>query len=66
LIRTFFETVEDHRPTFFSAVPTIYTMLAALPDEVAPDTSSVRFGICGAAPARRNCWAGLRLATGFL
>ena len=49
--RTFFNTVERHRPTFFSAVPTIYTLLAALPDDVRPDMSSVRFGICGAAPA---------------
>lgn len=49
--RTFFDTVEHHRPTFFSAVPTIYTLLAALPDDVHPDMSSVRFGICGAAPA---------------
>jgi acyl-CoA synthetase (AMP-forming)/AMP-acid ligase II len=48
---TFFDAVEQHRPTFFSAVPTIYTLLAALPDDVRPDTSSVRFGICGAAPA---------------
>jgi long-chain acyl-CoA synthetase len=49
--RTFFDVVESERPTFFSAVPTIYTMLAALPEDVVPDTSSVRFGICGAAPA---------------
>jgi long-chain acyl-CoA synthetase len=49
--RTFFDTVERERPTFFSAVPTIYNMLAALPDDFAPDTSSLRFGICGAAPA---------------
>ncbi|MHA3018896.1 class I adenylate-forming enzyme family protein [Mycobacterium sp. BMJ-28] len=49
--RTFFGTVEHHRPTFFSAVPTIYTLLAALPDDVRPDMSSLRFGICGAAPA---------------
>ena len=38
-------------PTYFSAVPTIYTMLCGLPDDVAPDTSSVRFAVCGAAPA---------------
>jgi long-chain acyl-CoA synthetase len=49
--RTFFATVEKERPTYFSAVPTIYSMLAALPAGVAPDTSSLRFGICGAAPA---------------
>jgi long-chain acyl-CoA synthetase len=34
----------------FSAVPTIYGMLAALPAEVAPDTSSLRYAVCGAAP----------------
>ncbi|HSS25222.1 MAG TPA: AMP-binding protein [Mycobacterium sp.] len=49
--RAFFDIVEHQRPTYFSAVPTIYTMLAALLENVAPDTSSVRFGICGAAPA---------------
>ncbi|OBC12623.1 AMP-dependent synthetase [Mycobacterium sp. 852013-50091_SCH5140682] len=48
---TFFDIVERERPTFFSAVPTIYTLLAAQPDDVRPDTSSVRFAICGAAPA---------------
>jgi long-chain acyl-CoA synthetase len=48
---TFFDLIAAERPTFFSAVPTIYAMLSALPDEVAPDTSSLRFGICGAAPA---------------
>ncbi|WP_327181336.1 class I adenylate-forming enzyme family protein [Streptomyces sp. NBC_01334] len=48
---SFFDLVEQERPTFFSAVPTIYGMLAALPDDVRPDTSSLRFGVCGAAPA---------------
>jgi acyl-CoA synthetase (AMP-forming)/AMP-acid ligase II len=48
---TFFDRIEKCRPTYFSAVPTIYTMLADLPDEVRPDTSSVRFALCGAAPA---------------
>jgi long-chain acyl-CoA synthetase len=48
---TFFETIERERPTFFSAVPTIYSMLAALPEDVQPDTASVRFAVCGAAPA---------------
>ncbi|MDX3452051.1 AMP-binding protein [Streptomyces sp. ME02-8801-2C] len=48
---TFFDIIERERPTFFSAVPTIYNMLAALPDAVRPDTSSVRYGICGSAPA---------------
>ncbi|MGH3960955.1 class I adenylate-forming enzyme family protein [Mycobacterium sp.] len=49
--KTFFDRLERSRATYFSAVPTIYTMLADLPPQVQPDTSSVRFGICGAAPA---------------
>jgi long-chain acyl-CoA synthetase len=48
---TFFEHIERSRATYFSAVPTIYTMLLGQPDSMKPDTSSVRFGICGAAPA---------------
>lgn len=48
--RTFFDHVERSRPTYFSAVPAIYTMLTHLPAEVVPDTSSLRFGVCGAAP----------------
>ena len=47
---TFFGVVERVRPTYFSAVPTIYAMLSALPDDVVPDTSSLRVAICGAAP----------------
>jgi len=49
--KTFFSRVEQSRATYFSAVPTILTMLCGLPDNVKPDTSSVRFAICGAAPA---------------
>ena len=49
--KTFFDRLEQSRATYFSAVPTMYTMLADLPAEVQPDTSSVRFAICGAAPA---------------
>jgi long-chain acyl-CoA synthetase len=47
---TFWELVERVRPTFFSAVPTIYAMLTGLPVEVRPDTSSLRCVVCGAAP----------------
>lgn len=46
----FFADVEKLRPTYFSAVPAIYALLSSLPDDVQPDTSSVRFGVCGAAP----------------
>jgi len=48
---SFFDRIEQSRATYFSAVPTIYTMLCGLPPSVRPDTSSVRFAICGAAPA---------------
>jgi long-chain acyl-CoA synthetase len=49
--KTFWDRIEHSRATYFSAVPTIYTMLADLPAEIRPDTSSVRFAVCGAAPA---------------
>jgi long-chain acyl-CoA synthetase len=62
---TFFDTVERHRSTYFSAVPTIYTMLAALPDGVSPDTSSLRFGICGAAPASAELLSSFEARYGF-
>ncbi|MEN4401353.1 class I adenylate-forming enzyme family protein [Mycolicibacterium senegalense] len=48
---TFFERVERTNATYFSAVPTIYTMLAHLPVDQNRDTSSLRFAVCGAAPA---------------
>jgi long-chain acyl-CoA synthetase len=50
-VNSFFDRVQQSRPTYFSAVPTIYTMLAGLPTDVTPDTSSLRFAVCGAAPA---------------
>ena len=62
---TFFDLIEAERPSFFSAVPTIYTMLAALPDEVVPDTSTVRFGICGVAPASPELLARFEARFGF-
>jgi long-chain acyl-CoA synthetase len=49
--KTFFDRIEHSGATYFSAVPTIYTILSGLPAEIKPDTSSVRFAICGAAPA---------------
>ncbi|MGW4244362.1 class I adenylate-forming enzyme family protein [Nocardia sp. NPDC004722] len=47
---TFFEVVHKVRPTFFSGVPTIFNLLSALPEGLVPDTSSLRFAACGAAP----------------
>lgn len=63
--RTFFDLVEQERPTFFSAVPTIYSMLATLPDDVRPDTSSLRFGVCGAAHASAELLTRFEARYGF-
>src|SRR4029079_671405 len=52
-------------PRSFWGVPTIYTMLAALPEDVVPDTSSVRFGICGAAPASAELLTRFEARYGF-
>lgn len=64
-VKTFFCDIESLRPTFFSAVPTIYTMLNALPAEFKPDTSSLRYGICGAAPASAELLKSFEARFGF-
>ncbi|KRB77957.1 AMP-dependent synthetase [Nocardioides sp. Root190] len=61
----FVRAIEEFRPTFFSAVPTIYSHLVALPAEVQPDVSSVRFAICGAAPAPPELFAAVEKRFGF-
>ncbi|WGX97919.1 class I adenylate-forming enzyme family protein [Nocardioides sp. L-11A] len=61
----FLEAIERLRPTYFSAVPTIYSHLVALPAEVRPDVSSVRFAICGAAPAPPELFAAVEQRFGF-
>jgi long-chain acyl-CoA synthetase len=47
--KQFWAIVAAEHPTYFSAVPTMYAMLAALPPEASADTSSLRFVISGAA-----------------
>ncbi len=64
-LETFFTDVEQLRPTYFSAVPTIYTLLNALPEQVKPDTSSLRYGICGAAPASAELLTSFEARYGF-
>jgi len=64
-INTFFDDVERLRPTYFSAVPTIYALLNALPASVKPDTSSLRYGICGAAPASAELLKSFESRYGF-
>lgn len=46
---TFWDLIADYRPTYFSAVPTMFARLEADPSQDV-DASSVRFAICGAAP----------------
>jgi O-succinylbenzoate-CoA ligase len=48
---TFFDTLAQVRPTFFSGVPTIYVRLLEVAATREIDTSSLRFMVCGAAPA---------------
>lgn len=46
---TFWEVVETEKPSYFSAVPTIFSILEATTTREV-DASSLRFVICGAAP----------------
>ncbi len=53
-VSRFFVDVATLKPTYFSAVPTIYAMLLSQPD-VQPDAlESLRFAICGAAPISKE------------
>jgi len=50
-VKEFGPTVEAEKPEFFSAVPKVYKILLEAKDTVKQhDLSSLRFGICGAAP----------------
>jgi long-chain acyl-CoA synthetase len=62
----FLDLIERVRPTYFSGVPTIYALLASLPDDVIPDTSSLRFAVCGAAPVSRELLAQSEERFGFV
>ena len=48
--RQFWSIVERERPTYFSAVPTMYAMLTSLPPDVTTGATTLRFAVCGAAP----------------
>jgi len=63
--QTFFDHVERLRPTYFSAVPTIYALLVSLPEDVKPDTSSLRFVVCGAAPVSKELLEACQTRYGF-
>jgi len=57
---TFFDKVQAHQPTYFSGVPTIFAMLLARPDHDASWTRSLRFALCGAAPATPGTLVGFQ------
>jgi long-chain acyl-CoA synthetase len=46
----FWEVVDRYKVNFWSAVPAVYQILLADPERQKYDLSSLRFGICGAAP----------------
>lgn len=52
--RRFFDDVTRFKPTYFSAVPTIYALLASQPEDTTVDTTSLRFAVCGAAPISKE------------
>lgn len=64
-LENFFTDIEQLCPTYFSAVPTIYAMLYALPKEIVPDVSSLRYGVCGAAPASADLLINFEKRYGF-
>jgi acyl-CoA synthetase (AMP-forming)/AMP-acid ligase II len=49
--RSFLDRIERIRPTYASAVPSLYAALSELPGRTRTDTSSVRFALCCTAPA---------------
>lgn len=47
----FGEVVEKYKVTFFSGVPAVYNILIIISDDIKKhDLSSLKFGVCGAAP----------------
>lgn len=53
-VSRFFDDVAHLRPTYFSAVPAIYAMLTSQSEGATLDTSSLRLGVCGAAPISKE------------
>ena len=68
---SFLEAIDSVRPSYFSGVPAIFAKLAELADGPAHRWSSLRFAICGAAPASKELLSrceerfGLVIAEGY-
>jgi acyl-coenzyme A synthetase/AMP-(fatty) acid ligase len=60
------QTVQDHRVTVLTGVPTMFRMLLAVPDlEERYDLSSVRVGLCGGEPLPENTYREVKRRFGF-
>ena len=64
VVANFWKIVEHWRINFFSGVPTLYTGLLQVPVGSA-DVSSLRYGLCGAAPLPVEVFRAFEAATGI-
>jgi len=70
VLPNFFKIIEKFRPTFFSCVPTILSVLLETPKGNA-DISSLRYAVCGAAPLsvelfrRFEEYSGMKILEGY-
>lgn len=63
LLQNFWRIVERYKVNWFSGVPTVYSALMQVPSE-SFDISSLRYGICGAAPMPKELIARFQQETG--
>jgi len=68
----FGEVVEKYKATFFSGVPAVYNILNLIADDVKKhDLSSLKFGVCGAAPLAEDTFKtfestyGIKIVEGY-
>lgn len=70
IMKNFYQIVERYRPVFFSAVPTVLSVLLDIPVNGA-DISSLRYLVCGAAPLsvelfrRFEAHSGMKILEGY-
>jgi fatty-acyl-CoA synthase len=70
ILQNFYKIVERYRAVTFSCVPTVLSVLLDIPKQDA-DISSLRFGICGAAPLsvdifkRFEAHSGMKIIEGY-
>lgn len=63
LLQNFWVLVEHYQLNWFSGVPTLYSALLQVPRQ-GRDNSSLRFGVCGAAPMPKELLAQFQRETG--